>query len=505
VGAALLRRADGGRGPPATHPGASRAARISGEIPERSLVLHDAPSSDARPGARYAPPAHVDRAAPPELRRSIGLLRATALVVGIIVGASIFVQPSAIAAQVATPSGILLVWAVAGLLTLIGSLVTAELASAWPRSGGVYVFLRDAYSPALGFLWGWAMFWSMHSGIVAAIAVVFARYVGTWIPMGEAGTRATAVAGILALTAVNYLGVRQGSAVQAALTLVKVLAVVLIVVAGFAVDVPAAAVATVPATPGISVPAFAAALVAGLFAYGGWHMVSYAAEETVDPVRTIPRALLLGTATVTTLYVAVNAAYLRVLPLEQLRGSTRVVADFADVVLGGDGARLMAGLVVLSALGAMNGVILAGPRVYLAMARDGLLFRWLGAVHPTFRTPHRALVAQAVWASVLAATGSYRALFTRVVYTEWIFFALMAASLFWLRRRPGYAPAYRAWGYPVTPALFVAASAAIVVTQLAAEPVDSALGLLLVLAGLPVYLFVLRGRAPRPLAPGADA
>jgi basic amino acid/polyamine antiporter, APA family len=438
----------------------------------------------------------------------MGLGRATAMVVGIIVGASIFVQPSAISAQVPTAGGVLLVWAVAGALTLVGSLVTAELASAWPRSGGVYVFLRDAYSPALGFLWGWAMFWTMHSGIVAAIAVVFARYVGTWVPLGDAGTRLVAVAGIAALTAVNYVGVKQGSAVQAALTLVKVLAVVLIVAVGFAVAAPAAvaAVAAAPAPP-VTAQGFVAALVAGLFAYGGWHMVSYAAEETVDPVRTIPRALVIGTLTVTALYVAINAAYLRVLPHERLATSTRVAADFADAVLGGSrggagGGQVMAALVVVSAFGAMNGVILAGPRVYLAMANDGLLFRGLGDVHPRYRTPHRALVAQAVWSSVLVATGSYRALFTRVVYTEWIFFALMAASLFWLRRRAGYAPAYRAWGYPVAPALFVAASAAIVVMQIASEPVDSALGLLLVLAGLPVYLIWLRRRAPRPPTPG---
>jgi APA family basic amino acid/polyamine antiporter len=282
--------------------------------------------------------------------------------------------------------------------------------------------------------------------------------------------------------------------VQAALTLVKVLAVVAIVVVGFVADVPPAA----PLTPeaarggGVSPAAFAAAVAAGLFAYGGWHMVSYAAEETVDPRRTIPRALVIGTLTVTALYVAVNAAYLRVLPPERLGASTRVAADFAEAVggaaWGARGASLVSAVVVLSALGAMNGVILAGPRVYMAMARDGLLFRALGAVHPRFRTPHRALLLQAAWAAVLVATGSYRALFTRVVYTEWIFFALMAAALFRLRRRPGYAPAYRAWGYPVAPALFVAASAAIVVSQLVAEPVDGALGLLLVLAGLPVYL-----------------
>ena len=437
----------------------------------------------------------------PELRRSIGLARATAMVVGIIVGASIFVQPSVVTARMPTARGALLVWVAAGALTLLGSLVTAELASAWPRSGGVYVFLRDGYSPALGFLWGWAMFWSMHSGIVAAIAVVAARYVGTWIPLGDAGTRAVAVAAIAALTAVNVAGVRQGSAVQAALTLVKVLAVLLVVAVGFAAPAHAAAPTVPHATP--STGAFVAALVAGLFAYGGWHMVSYAAEETVDPARTIPRALVIGTLAVTALYVGVNAAYLRVLPHDTLRASTRVVADFADATLGGAGAQIMAGLVVLSALGAMNGVILAGPRVYLAMARDGLLFRWLGAVHPAHRTPHVALLAQAVWSSVLVATGSYRALFTRVVYTEWIFFALMAASLLWLRRRPGYAPAYRVWGWPVTPLLFAAASLTIVAVQVASEPRDAALGLLLVVAGLPVYLLWVRRkeRAIRNLIP----
>jgi APA family basic amino acid/polyamine antiporter len=429
----------------------------------------------------------------PALRRSIGPARATAMVVGIIVGASIFVQPSAVSAAMPTARGALLVWCVAGALTLLGALVTAELASAWPRSGGVYVFLREGYAPALGFLWGWAMFWSMHSGIVAAIAVVAARYVGAWIPLGDAGTRAVAVAAIAALTAVNVAGVRQGSAVQAALTLVKVLAVLLVVAVGFAAagHAPAAGAAA-PVGPG----AFVAALVAGLFAYGGWHMVSYAAEETVDPARTIPRALVVGTVAVTALYVGVNAAYLRVLPLERLRASTRVGADFAELTVGGVGAGVMAGLVVLSALGAMNGVILAGPRVYLAMARDGLLFRSLGAVHPAWRTPHVALVAQAVWSSVLVATGSYRALFTRVVYTEWIFFGLMAASLVWLRRRPGYAPAYRMWGWPITPILFAAASAAIVVVQLVSEPRDGVIGLLLVLAGLPVYW--IWGRAPGP-------
>jgi APA family basic amino acid/polyamine antiporter len=417
----------------------------------------------------------------------MGLMPATAMVVGIIVGASIFVQPSLITGQVPSTGGVLLVWVAAGALTLIGSLVAAELASAYPRGGGVYVFLSEAYSPGVGFLWGWAMFWSMHSGIVAAIAVVFARYVGAFVPLGDAGVRAVAIAAIAILSLVNLAGVRYGSAVQTGFTAVKLAALALIVAAGFLAPAAARTGAAEAASGlGITAGGFVEALIAGLFAFGGWHMVTYAADETVDPRRTIPRALLLGTLIVTAAYIAVNAAYLRVLPVETVAASSRVAADFADRLMG-SGAAAMSALVVVSTFGAMNGVILAGPRVYLAMARDGLAFRSVAAVHPRFLTPHRAILLQALWSSVLVATGTYRELFTRVVYTEWIFFALMAAALVPLRRRPDYRPAYRMPGHPVLPALFVLSSAVIVVHQVIVRPWESATGLALVAAGLPVY------------------
>lgn len=442
-----------------------------------------------------------------ELNRSIGLTRATAMVVGIIIGASIFVQPSAVTAQVPTVWGALFVWLAAGLLTLIGALVVAELSSAFPRTGGVYVFLTESYSPAAGFLWGWAMFWTMHSGIVAVIAMVFARYFGTFVHLDDTGLRLVAVSAIVLLSWLNYLGVRQASSVQVVLTAIKVLALVLIIaVASWHVArhgiVSASGPAVVAAAP-LTLRAFVLALIAGLFAFGGWHMVSYAADETVNPTRTIPRALLIGTLTVTALYVGVNAAYLAVLPLHTVASSTRVAADFADAATGGSGGEIMAVLVVLSTLGAMNGVILAGPRVYLAMANDGVLFRWAGSVHPSYRTPHRAIVLQAVWSSVLVLTGTYRALFTRVVYTEWIFFGLLAAALFFLRRRPDYRPPCPVWGYPLLPALFVVSSAGIVINQIVHEPADSAWGLGLVLAGLPVYYFWARHNRIPPRRSGS--
>jgi APA family basic amino acid/polyamine antiporter len=429
--------------------------------------------------------------APGQLSRSLGLGRATALVVGTIIGASIFVQPSVVTGAVHSIAGVFGVWIAAGLLTLCGALVCAELGSAFPHTGGVYVFLKEAFSPAAGFLWGWAMFWSMHSGIIAAISVVFARYAGYVVPVGDLGVRATAVGTILLLSAINYVGVREGSVLQTAFTVVKVAAILVIIVAGFWLGraIPAHFVSGNAASS-----QWGPALVAGLFAFGGWHMVTYAAGETHDPERTIPRALLIGTLVVTACYVALNAVYLYVLPLDAVARSTRVAADAADVLLGRGGGTLLSMLVLFSTFGGLSGIVLAGPRVYFSMAQDGLLFRWLGAVHPRFHTPGRAIVLQAIWSCVLVVTDTYQALFTRVVYTEWIFFALMAAGLFVLRRRAEYAPRYRIVGFPLIPALFVVASAGIVLNQVWADPRHSVGGLLFVLLGWPVYHWWVRKR-----------
>jgi APA family basic amino acid/polyamine antiporter len=419
------------------------------------------------------------------------------MVVGTIIGASIFVQPSEITRQMPSVTGIVLVWLAAGILTLFGALVCAELSSAFPRTGGVYLFLREAYSPAVGFLWGWAMFWSMHSGIIAAIATVFARYASVFLPLDP---RLTAVGIIVLLSAVNYLGVRHGGLVQNIFTAAKLLAIAAIIGAGIVwtsagLDTPAHA--SSQPIGDVTLRGFILAIAAGLFAYGGWHMVTYTAGETRNAARTLPRALVVGTLVVTACYAGLNAIYLRLLPLEVVRASTRVAADAADVLFGGGGARMMSVLVMISTFGAVNGIILMGPRVYYSMAHDGTLFRWLGAVHPTFGTPHRAILVQAVWSSVLAFTNTYGALFSRVIYTEWIFFAAMAAGLMLLRRRPSYQPAYRIGGYPLVPIVFIVASAIIVVMQVMAVPRDSMIGLGMVLLGLPVYVVWSRSRVAR--------
>ena len=401
--------------------------------------------------------------------RPIGLLHATAMVVGIIIGASIFVQPSEINRHVPSIPGVLSVWTVAGILTLFGALVCAQLSSVFPRTGGVYVFLKETLSPACGFLWGWAMFWSAHSGIIAASSVVFARYVAFFVPLGDTGIRAVAIAGILILSFVNYLGARQGSLLQTIVTASKLVAILLLLILALLWGKPAGVSSASSTPPSAPFREFVLAVSAALFAFGGWHMVTYTAGETRDPVRTIPRALLIGTLTVTGVYLLLNAAYLYLLPIDRVIGSTRVAADAAQVVAGPRGASLISALVILSATGVLNGVILAGPRTYYAMAREKLAFQWLGSMR-------HAIVLQAVWSCILVATGTYRALFTRVIYTEWLFFALMAIGLMRLRHRVAFVPA-----------VFALAAVVVAVIQIAADPVQAGTGLLIVVLGLPVY------------------
>jgi basic amino acid/polyamine antiporter, APA family len=428
------------------------------------------------------------------LRREIRLPHATAMVVGTIIGASIFVQPSEITGHVPSIAAVLTVWMIAGFLTLIGALVCAELAAMIPETGGVYQYLKVAYHPSVGFLWGWAMFWVMHSGIIAAIAVVFARYTAYFIPLGTGGMRAVAIAAIGLLSAINYVGVKHGSVLQTLFTAGKLAAILAIIVIGFTLGsrLPEHFVTVSPGAP-IRLTDFLSALVAGLFAFGGWHMVTYQAGETVDPARTIPRALIGGTVIVTACYVVLNLVYLYVLPLETVASSTRVAADAADAVMGFGGGAVMSAIVMFSSFGALSGIVLAGPRVYYSMASDGVVFDWIGGVHSQFQTPHRAIVLQSMWAAALVATGSYRVLFTRVVYTEWIFFGLMALGLIVLRHSKR-SSLYHMWGFPFLPIVFIVASFAIVVNQIVSDPGESVQGLGIVLLGLPVYFLWARNR-----------
>jgi APA family basic amino acid/polyamine antiporter len=330
---------------------------------------------------------------------------------------------------------------------------------------------------------------------------VFARYAGFIVPLSELGLKLVAIGVIAVLSAINYVGVKPGSRLQTWFTAGKLLAVGLILLAGALLGGRVSEHFIGTATPrAIGGGDVLTGMVAGLFAFGGWHMVTYSSEETVDPRRTIPRALMIGTTLVTLLYLAMNAAYLYVLPLDTVAGSTRVAADFAQALLGTGGGNAIAAIVMFSTFGSLAGIVLAAPRVYLAMAQDGLLFPWVGAIHPRFGTPHRAIVLQAIWASVMVATGTFRALFTRVAYTEWIMFGLMAVGLILLRRR-GAPRDYSAPFYPVLPILFALGSFVVVGNLIVQNPRDTLTGLGLVLLGVPVYLLWIRRDPATPSIP----
>ncbi|MGH9393301.1 MAG: APC family permease [Terriglobales bacterium] len=416
----------------------------------------------------------------PGLRPSLGLCQATALAVGIMIGATVFVQASEVSRALSNPWAMLAAWAAAGALTLAGALTCAELARQFPQTGGVYIFLRETLSPGVAFLWGWAMFWLMHSGIIAAIAIIAARYCGFTAALGEPAIRSLAIAFILLFSGLNYRGLRPAAAAQVGLTAVKVVAIaaVIALVAEAApgrVAVAASGFGSAAAPwPGLG--SFVLAASAGLFAFGGWHMVTYTAGETKRAARVVPLALWLATAIVTLCYLGLNAAYLRALPIARIQASNRVAAEAAAVFGGPGAAAAIAALVVISALGSLNGVILAGPRVYLAMAADHLAPQALAAVHPRFLTPARAIGAQAAWSCLLVAVGSYHSLFTGVVYLEWTFFALMAFGL--LRRlRRGHGPAL----------VLLVGAAAVAASLARAGPAGALADLALVATGVPAY------------------
>ena len=412
----------------------------------------------------------------------MGLVRTTAMVVGIIIGASIFVQPSEVSRHVSSISAMFGVWSAAGIMSIAGALVSASLAAAFPKTGGIYIYLRDTISPAAGFLWGWAMFWIAHSGIIAAISMVFARYVSVITPLSDSGIRVVAVSVILLLSIINYFGVRAGSTVQTAFTIAKLAAIAGVLIAVVALAPPQAQSEAVVNGPH-GIREFLLGISAGLFAFGGWHQVTYAAGETVSPERTVPRALLIGMIIVTIAYLSLNAAYLHVLPLQTVLNSQHVAADAAGVLVGSRGAILVAVLVIVSAFGGLSGTVLAGPRVYYAVARDGLAFRAMGEAHSKFHTPHIAIVAQAIWASVLVASGTYRTLFTRVVYTEFLFFALMTVGLARVRKR-----------WDIASVVFLVGCILVVGNQLASDLTEAAIGLLFVAAGIPVYFLLKKNK-----------
>lgn len=423
------------------------------------------------------------------------------VVIGGIIGSGIFINPYIVAQRLDSAPLVLGAWIAGGAIALAGAYSYAELGALFPRAGGQYVYLRDAYHPIAGFLYGWALLLLIESGAIAAVAITFANYALRLGGRPDLAAMPVAIAAIVLLSIINYLGVKPGSRVLNVLVVLKVAALAALIIAG----------AMVPAQPGwwsaarpsglsagTTMLSFGAALIPILFAYGGWQNANYVAEEIENPRRNLPLSLLSGTIAVVVIYVLVNAVYLRALGLEGLAATTTPASKAAERMFGALGDRFVTAAIAISTFGFLDLAILAPTRVYYAMAADGVFFSALARLHPRFRTPWVAILVQSTWSCILAATGRYEQLLNYVVFADWIFFGLTVGTVIVFRRavplqgRP--ADAYRSPGYPLVQILFVLISAAVVLSVVRDDPAAALRGALLLALGIPVFWWFTRKR-----------
>jgi APA family basic amino acid/polyamine antiporter len=435
--------------------------------------------------------------------RRLGLFSGTMMVMGGIIGSGIFRSPQVVAQRVQTPGLTLLVWLIGGVIALIGAFIYAELGGRSPRAGGQYVYLRDTFGPLPAFLYAWALLLIIATGAIAAVAVTFADYALALLGT-ENGPRTLLASGaIVLLSAINYAGVKPGAVTQNIFTVLKLAALGALIAAGLAaaaglIDMPAL-VAEPVARPANVLLAIGAALVPVLFSIGGWQQTNFIAEEIIEPERNLPRALIIGVVGVVIVYLLANYTYLATLGAAGLAASDAPAADSMTRLVGNGGRTLITAGIVVSTFGFLNLVILVTPRVIQAMAADGLFIPRLARLHPRYRTPGAAIVLQGIWALILVQSGRYGALLDYVVFADWIFFGMTAASLFVYRARdrsdPGRYEGFRMPGHPVLPALFIAAALYVVIGSVSSNPGNAARGAALLALGIPVFFWSRRRAA----------
>jgi basic amino acid/polyamine antiporter, APA family len=449
-----------------------------------------------------------------ELSRRLGLTSAVMVVIGSVIGSGIFLTPANVAAAVQVPGVMIFVWVLTGLLTLAGALTNAEIASEITEAGGQYVFFRVLYTDLVAFLYGWTTFIVYQTGSIAAIAVAFAKYFGFFVdlphlspaleawqlplignihPLADIGLKLSAISAIMLLACINYFGVQFGGFVQNVFTSLKVIAIAGIIFLGFAFgkgSVDHFFPLWGSPSSGSLLSAIGVAMIATLWSYDGWNSLTYLAGEVKEPQKTIPRALVLGTLLIIVIYAATNLAYLYVLPIDQIAKSNLVAADVMEKVFSGYGGAIISLCVMISTFGTVNATSMTTARVFFAMAKDKLFFPGFSRVHPKYKTPGRSLMIQGLWASLLTLTGTYDQLFTYVIFAGWIFYALGAVGVFIIRRKiPSANRTFRVPGYPYVPIAFVIVATWFVVNTFVEQTADSLVGLLLLLVGIPFYLY----------------
>jgi APA family basic amino acid/polyamine antiporter len=425
--------------------------------------------------------------------RRIGLFSGTMLVVGGIIGSGIFLNPAIVAQRVGSARLIMITWSLGAVIALLGAFIFAELGARRPAAGGGYVYIREAFGPLPAFLYGWALLLAIATGAAAAVAVTFASYAAPLLRLAPSSEPWLAAGAIVLLSLVNAIGVRPGTWTQNVFTLLKLAAIAALVTSALfappiAVDAADLAQHAAAASQPLII-ALGTALVPVLFAYGGWQQTNFVAEEMVDAERNLPRALVIGVLIVAAVYLAVNLTYLRALGVSGLAASHAPAADVMGRYFGDTGRRLIAAGIAVSTFGFLNLVILVTPRVYQAMARDGLFFARFAELHPRYRTPVAAILVQGAWAIALLLSGSYGQLLDWVTFADWIFFGITAASLVVYRRRGRTtASHYRAPLYPLSVVLFVAACLYVVAGAIVSNPPNAARGALMLALGWPAYL-----------------
>jgi APA family basic amino acid/polyamine antiporter len=423
------------------------------------------------------------------LLRALGLWDSVSLVIGIMIGSGIFLMAGSVARELDSLFAVVTVWAFGGLLSLCGAAALSELGAALPAAGGLYVYLTRAYGPGVGFVYGWSAMALIHAGSIATLAAAIGLYAAPILGLTGGQQKLLQLLCIGAFVAVNCLGIVAGKWVQNTLTAVKLAGLILMTVLLYTRGSAELLGSHFwPRGMAFRWTSVGVALVAVLWAYDGWHFVSFAAGEVKDPSRTLPRSLFIGTAATFAIYLLANVAYYAVLPVETIRGTHRVAAAAVESALGPGAAVFISLLIVISILGAMNGIVLGAPRVNWAMARDGLFFRSFARVHPRFHTPAVATIAQGAWAAALTLVGTFQQLFTAYIFTSWIFYGLAVGGVLILRgREPGLPRPYRCPLYPATPVFFVAATVGIVVSSFVANFWQAALGVGLIGVGVPFF------------------
>ena len=431
-----------------------------------------------------------------DLRRTLSLRDLIFIVVGTVIGSGIFLTPGGVVRSAGSGGLALVVWFTGGVLSLLGALTFAELAVSRPESGGLYVYIRDAFGRLPAFLYGWTMFLVIGCGSLATLAAAFPRYVDVFIPLSPVAAKVVSVLVIAVVAALNVRGTRQSADIQGVATLIKV-----VVIVGLAL----ALIATSLARPNLAANGGAwwpthwsfatltgatTGMIGVLWAYEGWQYATFSAGETLDPQRTFARGIVIGTALLIAIYVLANVGYFAALGVDGVAASTRPAADAANAALGPWAARGISLVILVSIFSASNGLTLTLPRLFYAMSRDRLFFARIADVHPRFGTPAVAIIATALWSAVLAVSGTFEQLLTYVVFMSWLWFALAALAIFAYRRRePDAVRAFRTPGYPVTPMVFVLAALGIVLNTVFTRPRESLIGLAIAMTGIVAYLF----------------